>query len=138
MIWLYSFLLTFQADSSDEEVNKLNKVAHQVSEFKSIKSLAEKQKYKVLKFEIVETVNGKTVRIQLEDEDMDSGFFYVHLPKRFLPAVEANLTKYRAITSSKNHFILHTLGKRVGLSRLYSHEILINSCKCLIKIILFK
>ncbi|KAK3918367.1 Jacalin-related lectin 18 [Frankliniella fusca] len=53
--------------------------------------------FKVLKFEVVETVNGKTVRLQLEDQAVEEGFFFVHLPRRFLPSVEANFTKYANI-----------------------------------------
>jgi len=64
-----------------------------MSEYKSIKDLPEKTFYKVLQFEVVETVNGRTVRIQLEDSELEEGFFYVHLPKRFLASVEANFKK---------------------------------------------
>lgn len=98
-------------DSSDDDVNELNKVAQQISEFKSIKDLPEKKMFKVTKFEIVETVNGRTVRLQLEDVAMEEGFFYVHLPKRFLSSVEANFAKYRAITFSKKPFYFAYLGQ---------------------------
>lgn len=59
MTLIYSFnsLLILQVDSSDEDVNALKKVAQQVAEFKSIKDLEEKKMFKVLKFEVVETVN---------------------------------------------------------------------------------
>jgi len=102
--------LTSQDKSSDEDVNNLNKVANQMSEFRSIKDLPLKKMHKVLKFEIVETVNGRTVRLQLEDSSVDEGFFYVHLHRRFLPSVEANFSRYLSITKSKKPFFFVFLG----------------------------
>lgn len=104
--------ISSQDGSSDEDVNSLNKIAEQVSEFKSIKDLPMKHFFKILKFEIVETVNGRTVRLQLEDESSEEGFFYVHLPRRFLPSIETNFTKYSTITRSKKPFYFAYLGQK--------------------------
>jgi len=68
--------------------------------------------FKVLKFEVVETVNGKTVRLQLEDEAVEEGFFFVHLPRRFLPSVEANFTKYANICKSSKPFHFAFMGQK--------------------------
>ncbi|XP_034246195.1 uncharacterized protein LOC117648094 [Thrips palmi] len=93
-----------QENSSDEDVNQLNQVANQTSEFKSIKDLPIKKMHRVLKIEILETVNGRTVRLQLEDKSIEEGYCFVHLPRRFLPSVESNYSKYAQITKSKKPF----------------------------------
>ncbi len=76
------------------------------------KDLPEKTFYKVLQFEVVETVNGRTVRIQLEDDDLEERFFNVHLPNFFLPSVEKNFKKYKPITQSEKPFYFAFLGHK--------------------------
>lgn len=51
--------------SSDDDLNEMNKVLKQTPNFISIKDLKEKEPYRILKFEIVETTNGKRVRLTL-------------------------------------------------------------------------
>lgn len=83
-----------------------------MSEFRSIKDLPVKKMHKILKFEIVETVNGRTVRLQLEDDHVDEGFFFVHLPRRFLASVESNFAKYSNITKSNRPFFFAFMGQK--------------------------
>lgn len=66
--------------------------------------------FKVLKFEMVETSNGHTIRCQLEDEKAEEGFFYIHLPKRFFDLISNNFEKYEQITKSKKPFYFAFLG----------------------------
>ncbi|KAK3912381.1 ATP-dependent DNA helicase [Frankliniella fusca] len=68
-------------DSSDEEIKKINQAAAKIPTYKSIKNLVKNQYYKVLDLVEVETSKGKTIRLRLEDHDVEDKWCYVHMPR---------------------------------------------------------
>ncbi len=88
----------------------MNKLSKQLSEFRSIKDLPVKKLFKVIGFEIVETTNGRCVRCRLEDDSVDEGYFFIHLPRRFLEEISRNFKRYTEITNSHKPFYFCFLG----------------------------
>lgn len=94
--------------SSDEDLNSLNKVIDETPAFISIKDLKERQPYKIHKFEIVETSNGRRVRLCIMHKQYGNKEVYVHLPARVLAIVTEKLEKLnKKCTSKKPMYIIH-------------------------------
>lgn len=89
-------------------MNKLNKASANLIDYRSIKDLEEKRYYKCINFEVVNTQNGKTVRVELEDNQQES--FFVHLPRRFLKVIEESLEHYRNVCKTDKPFYMAYLG----------------------------
>ncbi len=77
-------MVRLQDSSDDEEINKLNKAASKIPTYKSIKNLVRKRFYKVLDISDVETTKGRTIRLKLEDGDVNDGACFVHMPRNVL------------------------------------------------------
>ncbi|KAE8739289.1 hypothetical protein FOCC_FOCC015212, partial [Frankliniella occidentalis] len=76
---------TDEDDSSDdEEIKKINQAASKIPTYKSIKNLTVNHYYKVLDLLEVETSKGKTIRLKLEDADVEDKWCYVHMPRSVL------------------------------------------------------
>jgi len=94
-----------------------------MADFRSIKDLPVKKFYQVLNFEIVDTAKGRAVRCQLREKNSQDGFFYVHLPRRFVEIVEENFDRYQAITKSDKPFYFPFLGfKGKGFKVLFTRN----------------
>ncbi|KAK3918325.1 Halomucin [Frankliniella fusca] len=67
---------TTDEDDSDEEIRKINAAAAKIPTYKSIKNLTKNQYYKVLDLQDIETSKGRTVRLKLEDKDVEDGWCF--------------------------------------------------------------
>lgn len=99
-------------DSSDEDMNKVNRAANKISEFKSVKDLTVYKFYKIIILEKVETSKGETVRAKLHDEDADDNICYVHLPRRVVPEILSMIDQMNAHCRSKKPVYLQFRGIR--------------------------
>ncbi|KAK3907153.1 ATP-dependent DNA helicase [Frankliniella fusca] len=88
--------------SDDEEINKLNKAAEKIPTYKSIKSLVKHRYYKVLDLIDVETKQGRTIRLKLEDNDVsDKVSFESNLTAKRLKAKERQQKHRKNMTSEQ-------------------------------------
>jgi len=62
----------------------LNKAAKKIPTYKSIKSLVKHRYYKVLDLTDVETKQGRTIRLKLEDHDVSDKVCFVYMPRNVL------------------------------------------------------
>lgn len=103
--------LLFQS-SSDEELNQVNKVMEKTPTFLSIKDLKEKTAYQILKFEVVQTSNGKRIRLSLKHDQFKNREAYVHLSERVLSIISDKIDSLNKKCTSKKPMYVIYMGLR--------------------------
>ncbi|KAK3910184.1 Halomucin [Frankliniella fusca] len=83
--------------SDDEEIKKINQAASKILTYKSVKNLQKNTYYKVIDLSEVETSKGRTIRLKLEDDDVEDKWCYVHMPRNVLTEMIPLIQKLKEI-----------------------------------------